>query len=138
VPLRSVADNASFATSNAVALVINAAFIILLMPHYGLWGPTLGLVCGQVWTSFYLGRRLLRRYQLPLSELCHWDKLGLALATSLVALAALYGTQNAIDGHAGTLAGLVVFALVYLIAARLILREEYGYIVRALTRRKTA
>ena len=138
VPLRSVADNNSFATSNAVALVINAAFIILLMPHYGLWGPTLGLVVGQAWTSLYLGRRLLKRYKLPLSELCQWDKLGLALTASLVALAALYGTQTAIAGHAGALVGLVVFALVYLIAARLILREEYGYIVRALSRRKTA
>jgi len=138
VPLRSVADNNSFATSNAVALGINAAFILVLMPHYGLWGPTLGLVVGQAWTSLYLGRRLLKRYQLPLSDLCQWDKLGLALATSLLALAALYGTQTAIDGHAGTLAGLVVFTLVYVIAARLILREEYGYIVRALSRRKAA
>ena len=40
-----------------------------------------------------------------------------------------------IDGRAGTLAGLGAFATVYVIAARLILREEYGYIVRALSRR---
>jgi len=138
VPLRSVADNNSFATSNAVALVINAVFIIVLMPRYGLWGPTLGLVAGQAWTSLYLGRRLLKRYGLPLSELCQWDKLGLALAASLVALAALVGTQSTLGGTTGSLAGLAVFAIVYAIAARLILREEYGYIVRALTRRKTA
>jgi O-antigen/teichoic acid export membrane protein len=135
VPLRSVADNNSFATSNAVALVINAIFIIVLMPHYGLWGPTLGLVGGQMWTSLYLGRRLLKRYNLPLSDLCEWGKLGLALAASLLALAALYGMQSAIDGRAGALAGLGAFAVVYVIAARLILREEYGYIVRALSRR---
>jgi O-antigen/teichoic acid export membrane protein len=135
VPLRSVADNASFATSNAVALVINAAFIIVLMPHYGLWGPTLGLVVGQAWTSLYLGRRLLRRYNLPLSELCQWGKLGLALVATLLALAALYGTQATVDGTAGSLAGLAMFVVVYAIAARLILREEYGYIVRALKRK---
>jgi O-antigen/teichoic acid export membrane protein len=135
VPLRSVADNASFATSNAIALVINAALIIALMPRYGLWGPTLGLVVGQVWTSIYLGRRLLKRYKLPLSELCQWGKLGLALGTSLLALAAMYGTQTTIAGLGGTLAGLAVFAIVYAVAARLILREEYGYIMRALTRR---
>jgi O-antigen/teichoic acid export membrane protein len=135
VPLRSVADNASFATSNAVALAINAVFIVVLMPHYGLWGPTLGLVAGQMWTSVYLGRRLLRRYGLPLSELCQWDRLGLALAASLLALAALYGVQAATGGLAGMLAGLAAFGIVYAIAARLILREEYGYIVRALSRR---
>jgi len=33
---------------------------------------------------------------------------------------------------------LAAFALVYVIAARLILREEYGYLVRALSRRKAA
>jgi O-antigen/teichoic acid export membrane protein len=138
VPLRAVADNASFATSNAVALAINAAFTFTLMPHYGLWGPTLGLVAGQAWTSIYLGRRLMQRYGLPLSELCQWDKLGLAFAASLLALAALYGTQRQIAGAAGALAGLAVFGVVYLSAARLILREEYGYLVRALTRRKAA
>jgi O-antigen/teichoic acid export membrane protein len=135
VPLRSVADNASFATSNAIALIINAAFIIALLPGYGLWAPTLGLVVGQAWTSIYLGRRLLRRFGLPLAELCQWSKLGLALAASLVALAALHGTQTYLPGPAGALAGLGVFALVYALAARFILREEYVYIMRALTRR---
>jgi O-antigen/teichoic acid export membrane protein len=135
VPLRSVADNAAFATSNAIALGINAVLIIVLLPRFGLWGPTLGLVAGQMWTSVYLGRRLMKRYSMPLSEICQWGKLGLAVAASLLSLAALLATQAAVGGHAGTLAGLVVFALVYAIAARLILREEYGYLVRALTRR---
>lgn len=136
VPLRSVADNASFATSNAVALAINAALLFALMPHFGLWGPTLGLVVGQVWTSIYLGRRVMRRYRLPLSELCQWDKLGFALGASLLALAALLSASHALPEPAGTLAGLAFFALIYVVAARLILRDEYGYIVRALSRRR--
>ncbi len=49
--LRSVEDNASFATSSAIALAINAVFIFTLMPRFGLWGPTLGLVVSQVWTA---------------------------------------------------------------------------------------
>ena len=137
VPLRSVEDNKSFATSNAIALAINAALLFTLMPHFGLWGPTLGLVVGQLWTSIYLGRRILQRYRLPLSELCQWDKLGLAFAASLLALAALHGTLMALP-HVplSALAGLAAFALVYALAARLIMREEYGYIVRALSRRR--
>jgi O-antigen/teichoic acid export membrane protein len=135
VPLRSVADNNSFATSNAIALVINAALVIALLPRFGLWGPTLGLVVGQVWTSFHLGRRVMKRYAMPLGEICQWGKLGLAVAASLLSLAALLATQAAVGGHAGTLAGLATFGIVYSISARLILREEYGYLVRALTRR---
>ena len=138
-PLRSVEDNASFAHANLIALAINITLIVTLMPKFGLWGPTLGLVVGQTWTSFYLGSRVLKRYNLPLSELCQWGKLGLALAASLVALAAMYATQRYLPPNAiGTLAALAAFAIVYAIAARIILREEYGYVMRAILRRKTA
>jgi O-antigen/teichoic acid export membrane protein len=139
VPLRSVGDNASFATSNAIALAINALLLFTLMPYFGLWGPTLGLVVGQMWTSIYLARRVMQRYRLPLAELGEWSKLGLAFAASLAALAALHGTIVSLP-HVplAPVAGLAVFALAYTVAARLILREEYDYIMRALMRRRRA
>jgi O-antigen/teichoic acid export membrane protein len=138
-PLRSVADNASFAHANLIALLINVGLIITLMPKFGLWGPTLGLVIGQSWTSIYLGKRVLTRYGLPLSELCQWGKLGLALAASLAAIAALHASQLYLPHTpAGMLAGLALFSLVYALAARIILREEYGYVMRAILRRKVA
>jgi O-antigen/teichoic acid export membrane protein len=135
-PLRSVEDNKSFAHANLMALAINAALIITLMPRYGLWGPTLGLVAGQYLSSIYLGTRVLKRYQLPLAELCQWSKLGLAMLASLVGVAALHVSQHYLHHDAlGMLAGLALFALVYLAAARLILREEYGYVMRVLRRK---
>jgi O-antigen/teichoic acid export membrane protein len=135
-PLRSVEDNKSFAHANLVALLINAALILTLMPRFGLWGPTLGLVVGQVWSSVYLGARVLRRYRIPLSELCQWGKVGLAMLASLASIAALHATQVYLSHTpAGMLAGLAVFVAVYLVAARLILREEYGYVLRALRRK---
>jgi O-antigen/teichoic acid export membrane protein len=138
-PLRSVADNASFAHANLVALFINAGFILALMPRYGLWGPTLGLVVGQVWVSVHLGFRMLKRFSMPLSELCQWSKLGLALAASLVGIAAMHVARAYLPPSAlGQLASVGVFGLVYLVAARLILREEYGYVMRAILRRKAA
>jgi O-antigen/teichoic acid export membrane protein len=138
-PLRSVEDNASFAYANLIALLINAGFILALMPKYGLWGPTLGLVIGQFVASIYVGARVLKRYRLPLSELCQWGKLGLALVTSLVAIAALHASQRYLPGGpAGVLAALSIFVLVYGLGARVILREEYGYVMRAILRRKAA
>jgi O-antigen/teichoic acid export membrane protein len=137
-PLRSVEDNRSFAHANLMALFINAAIIIALMPRYGLWGPTLGLVAGQAWSSIYLGTRVLKRYRLPLSALCQWNKLALALLASLAGVAAVHISQLYLAGTPlRILAGLGAFALVYTIAARVILREEYGYVLRAL-RRKAA
>ena len=138
-PLRSVEDNASFAHANLVALIINAGFIVALMPKFGLWGPTLGLVVGQTWTSIYLGRRTMKRYAIPLGELCQWGKLGLALAASIIAVVALQLSQFAFTSEPlGIIAGVAVFAAVYVLAARFILREEYGYVMRALSRRKHA
>jgi O-antigen/teichoic acid export membrane protein len=137
--LRSVEDNASFATSNAVALAINIALIVALMPRFGLWGPTLGLVVGQMWTGPYLIKRVMLRYHLPLSQICQWRKLALAVAAACLALAALHVTQLTLPhAPASMLLGVAVFALVYGVAARFILHDEYGYIARAFTRRKLA
>jgi O-antigen/teichoic acid export membrane protein len=135
-PLRSVEDNKSFAHANLISLFINAALVIALMPRFGLWGPTLGLVAGQTWGSIYLGRRVLQRYGLPLSGLCQWNKLALAMLASLAGIAALHVSQLYLAGlPLRMLAGLAVFTLVYLVAARIILREEYGYVLRALRRK---
>lgn len=138
-PLRSVEDNKSFAHANLVSLLINAGLLLALMPKFGLWGPTLGLVVGQTWSSFYLGMRTMKRYQLPVSELCQWNKLGLALLASLAGIAALHVTMHYLPPTpAGMLTGLAIFGLVYLVAARLILREEYGYVMRVILRKKAA
>jgi len=137
--LRSVEDNASFATSNAVALGINATLLIALMPRFGLWGPTLGLVVGQMWTGYYLAKRVMQRYRIPLSEVYQWRKFGLSLLASLLALAMLHGALTWLpDTHLSTLIALALFGAVYAIAARFILNEEYGYVVRAFTRRRAA
>lgn len=137
--LRSVEDNASFATSNAVALGINIVILVALMPRFGLWGPTLGLVVGQLWTAWYLGKRVMTRYQVPLAEIFQWRKFGLSMAASLFALAVMHGTMTVMpEGIVSTLVGLGIFAAVYVIAARFILREEYGYVVRAFTQRRQA
>ncbi len=141
--LRSVEDNASFAISNAVALGINAALLFALMPRYGLWGPTLGLVVGQFWTGYYLARRVMARYRVPLAEIYPWRKFLLSMLAAALALGCMHGALGWLPGvlHdrlASLLAALAVFAAVYVIAARFILHEEYGYLIRAFTRRRAA
>jgi O-antigen/teichoic acid export membrane protein len=137
--LRSVEDNASFASSSAVSLAINAALILLLMPHYGLWGPTIGLVAGQMWSGYYLGRRVMQRYKVPLGGIYQWRKFWLSVLASSLALGAMHATILALPPAAiSAAAGALVFGIVYTVAARFILSEEYGYVLRALTRRRQA
>ena len=137
--LRSVEDNASFATSSAIALAINVVFIVALMPRFGLWGPTLGLVVCQMWSGFYLGRRVMLRYRVPVAEIFHWRKLALSFAGSLLALASMHAVLVWLPrSHVNLALALVTFGAVYVLAARFILREEYGYVRRAFTRRRHA
>ena len=100
-PLRSVAYNTPAVVANGVGLMINAAFIFALMPRYGLWGPTLGLVAGQIWVAVFLGRKVMLRYELKLGQLCEWRKLGIILFASSLAFASPLHA-------AGTLARLMV------------------------------
>jgi hypothetical protein len=81
---------------------------------------------------------MVRRFRMPVSELCQWSKLGLAMLASLAAVAAMHAIHVYLPSAAGSLASAAVFALVYLVAARLILREEYGYVMRAILQRKAA
>jgi O-antigen/teichoic acid export membrane protein len=137
--LRSVQDNASFATSSAISLGINAALILILMPHYGLWGPTLGLVIGQWWTAFYLGRRVMQRYQIPLGEIFQWRKLWLSVLASALALGVMHAVIVLLPASPlSSAAGVILFGIVYTVSARFILSEEYGYVLRALTRKRQA
>jgi O-antigen/teichoic acid export membrane protein len=135
--LRSVGDNNSFATSNAVALGINVVITVALLPRYGLWGPTLGLVAGQMWTGYFLARRVMSRYGVPLSEVFQWRKLGWSLLASLCGIAILHGLISWLPHSLmSTALGVLSFALFYTLAARFIMREEYGYVLRAFLRRR--
>ena len=134
--LRSVGDNASFATSNAVALCINIALVAALLPVYGLWGPTLGLIAGQTWTGYYLSRRVMARYGVTLPAIYQWRKLGLSMLASLLALGVLHGLMSWLGGVTGVALALLAFAVTYTLAARFILREEYGYVMRAFLRKR--
>jgi len=137
--LRSVEDNASFATSSAIALAMNMVFIAALMPRFGLWGPTLGLVVSNLWSGFYLGRRVMLRYRVPVAEIFHWRKLALSFAGSLLALACMHAMLVWLPrSHVNLALALVTFGAVYALAARFVLREEYSYVLRAFNRRRHA
>ena len=92
-----------------------------------------------MWTGYFLCRRVMSRYGVPLASIYQWRKLGLALLASLLALGVLHGLLGWLPhGATAGLLALLAFALTYTLAARFILREEYGYVMRAFLRRRAA
>ncbi len=139
-PLRSIEDNKSFAHANLVALVINAG------AHHHADAEVRALGTDP-------GTRDRPDLELLLPGRAHAETLPAAAVGALPVEQAGAGAAGIAGGYrrvacvdalstvptaAGMLAGLTVFGLVYLIAARLILREEYGYVMRAILRRKPA
>jgi hypothetical protein len=73
------------------------------------------------------------------AEIFHWRKLAFSFAASLLALACMHGVLVLLPrSHVNLALALVTFGAVYALAARFILREEYGYVVRAFIRRRHA
>lgn len=131
--LRSIADNRPAVLANLAGLAINAAVILALMPKFGLWGPTLGLVAGQAWVAIYLGRKVMFRYELPLGQLCEWRKLGWILLAGLLAIGTLHLSQQPWpDSPAGTGFGVLVFLAVYTIIVWLAPIDEFHYVLNGL------
>ena len=63
-------------------------------------------------------------------------KVGLLAAA--LALGILHGFLSWLHGPGGIVAALLAFAATYTLAARFILREEYGYVMRAFLRKRAA
>ena len=139
--LRSVEDNASFATSSAIALGDQRR--AHRCAHAAI--RTVGTDAGTGGRARFgppsiSARRVMLRYRVPAAEIFHWRKLALSFAASLLALATMHGALAWLPRtHVSLAAGAGgCSAPVYALAARFILREEYGYVVRAFTRRRPA
>jgi hypothetical protein len=92
-----------------------------------------------MWSGFYQGRRAMRRYGVSVGGIFLWRKFVLALLASMLALALMHGTLTWLSHSVmGVLLSLGLFAAVYCVSARFILREEFDYVVRAVLRRRAA
>ena len=101
------------ARSNASRSASMSVILLALMPRFGLWGPTLGLVVGQLWTAWYLGRRVMTGTRLPLAEIFQWRKFGLSMAARCSRWpSCTHADRDAATASSSMFVGLGVFAAV--------------------------
>jgi O-antigen/teichoic acid export membrane protein len=92
VPLRAINRTAPILRSNLVAIVLNAAFLALLLPRWGLPGAVVAYVASRVVEGSYMAAQLMRAYDIGLRQLADWmDLLKVVVAAALAAVV-LYGS----------------------------------------------
>lgn len=138
-PLRSVGHTMPFVTANVVGLALNALLTFLLMPTYGLWGPTVGVVVCHVWLMVYLGSVTALRYGIPVKELLEWSKLLRIMLASFLGLPLFAVTDR--FGHGSLIAvaaGVLAYVMVYSAAVWLLRIDEVRYVARVLRRSRVS
>ncbi len=134
-PLRSVGHTAPFVSANAAGLVINVVISLVLLPRFGLWGPTVGLVACQLWLMLYLGWVVARKYRISLGQLLEWGKLlRVMLATVVSGLAMYLAGRAGSEGAMGILLQVAVFSVTYLAIVRFSRIEEVDYVRASIQR----
>ena len=75
VPLRALQRTGPIAYSNLLAVLLNAALLVALLPAIGLLGAVLAYVASRYVEGFYLGWRTMRLYGLGVRGLASWGDL---------------------------------------------------------------
>ncbi len=90
VPLRAVDKTAAIMRSNLLALALNVALMMLLLPRWGVLGAVVAFLISRAIEGMYLARATMRAYEINLRALAAWRDLfkvllSAALATTLIA-----------------------------------------------------
>jgi O-antigen/teichoic acid export membrane protein len=118
VPLRAISQTTPILRSNLLALGINAALALLLLPTVGLAGAVWAFVISRMIEGIYLGWETLRAYQIRLRDLADWRDLGKVIAAALLAAPVLHPF---LWGDTLTIASAVFGSLLYCVTFCLIL-----------------
>ncbi len=138
VPLRTLNRTGPIAHSNLMAMLLNVALLVVLLPGAGLVGAVAAFVASRFAEGLYLGWRTMRLYGIGVRDLASWGDLARVLAALAAASAVLLIPEwTALFGIAGVglaaigclvtfLAGLLVFRLPEAVRAMRHLRRPIG------------
>lgn len=133
VPLRAVDQTGAILRSNTVALILNAALMIVLLPKWGVLGAVAAFLFSRAIEGIYLGAQTMRAYRIDLRSLAHWaDLLKVLLAATLAAsvIAPRFWTESL--GILGVALGGLVYIIVFAAILALLRIPEAVALVRML------
>lgn len=138
-PLRAVNRTGQLLTGNAILLMANLFCIImffLFFEEFAIFGPAVGLVVGDVVQHIFLGWRVIRIYDIRVSQLLKWKSQGKILfSTALGATVLAIGEYVPIGEMQRVLVFSLLFALAYFYILRRFKLEEVETILTKLVRR---
>lgn len=121
LPLRLLNQNKYYLVGSVMALALNAALLVPAYRVFGIVGPALALIASQLMLTVYLGYRLMRGYELGISEIVRWGVVGrIALAAAFSATPVLLVRASGEGNWTVLVTGFGVYALAYLACTRLL------------------
>ena len=120
-PLRGVGNTRPFVISSLLALALNVGVIVIMLPTLGLWSVILGLWAAKLLTVGYLGRVVLKHFDISLAVLLDWRACGKIIAACVIAFLALLAVEGVARAASApdlvsSLGAVIAFGVVYSLA----------------------
>jgi O-antigen/teichoic acid export membrane protein len=92
VPLRAADRTTAILRSNLVAIVTNAALMLVMLPRWGVLGAVAAFLISRAVDGAYLGAQTMQAYAIPLAALASWKDLVKVLVSAAFASVVLIGS----------------------------------------------
>ena len=113
LPLRVQNKNRYFLVGSIVALFSNVAMLYPMYLMFGFAGPVVSVLLSRIAMTVYMAGAALKEYQIGVSQLVHWRRIGKVLTVTLLCMPLLVAGRYLIDS---LLIRGVVFGVVFLAA----------------------
>lgn len=135
-PLRAMNLNKYFIVGNIIFLGLNVTLLLILFKYAGLVGPAIAFVLADLGLSIYLVSKILKAYQIRISQLFFWREISKIILACTVGLPALLlGRFIHINDVAQALVCSGVYAVVYYLFVRYYKIEEVELMVARVSKK---
>jgi len=118
-PIRVMNQNKYFLLGYILLTVVNLSMLYFLFNLIGFWGPAIAFVVSEILLAFFFGNKIVKIYNIKVSELLYWKNIAIILSVGLVSSILFFlGELLPING----ILKAIIFSSLYFIIFLMILR----------------
>jgi O-antigen/teichoic acid export membrane protein len=137
-PLRAMNQNAKLTAGGILAFAVNLPLLFILLEPFGMLGPAIAFVVADLAAAIYATGVMMRTYQIPLSGVLDWQKMGRIAGACLLSLPILFAARFVpVPDVAQAILFSPIFCLAYFLIVRHYRMEEVERVVSKLSQRRS-